>query len=315
MNLIKVHLDTDIGGDIDDICALALLLSCPNAEITGITTVLEDQGRRAGYARYALALAGRDEIPVAAGADVRLGCFGLEAGLPPEERYWPEPVRPSPGPLEAALELLKQGIEQEAVIAGIGPFTNLSLLEHRYPGILAGATLCLMAGSIKAPAPGFPASGVHGVDFNVQADSGAAKHVLESADPTLVPIEVTVQTALRRSHLPRLRQSGPLGQLISRQAEAFAQDERIAERHGRRYARMPHDIISFQHDPLTCAVALGWDGVTVESLPLALEMENGQLRERIDMEGRPLRVVTSVDRERFNTFWLDSVALRPSSGS
>ena len=311
MNRIKVHLDTDIGGDIDDLCALALLLKWPDAEITGITTVLEDDGRRAGYARYALALAGRHDVPVAAGADVRLGRFGLEAGLPPEERYWPEPVRPLPGPLEAALDLLRQSIEREAIVVGTGPFTNLSLLERRSPGILGDATLCLMGGSIHPPPPAFPAWD-HEMDYNVQADSSAAKHVLESAHPTLVPIEVTVQTALRRSHLPALQRSGPLGRLIARQAEAFAREWRNEERYGRTCVGLPHDIINFQHDPLACAVALGWDGVTVETLPLALELEGDRLRERIDVGGRPLRVVTRVDRGRFDAFWLDTVAGRPT---
>jgi purine nucleosidase len=310
MARIKLHLDTDIGGELDDLCALALLLNWPDAEITGITTVLEDEGKRAGYARCALALAERNEVPVAAGADVRLGCFRLEAGLPPEERYWPEPVRPSPGPIEAALDLLKQSIENEAIIVGIGPFTNLSLLERRYPGILRHATLCLMGGNVNPAPPTFPAWN-HAMDYNVQADSSAAKHVLESARPTLVPIEVTARTALRRSHLPALRRSGPLGRLIARQAEAFARDERIEERYGRTCAGLPPDIINFQHDPLTCAVALGWDGVTVETLPLALEIEDGRLRERIDPARRRLRVVTGVDQEKFSTFWLDSMASRP----
>lgn len=158
------------------------------------------------------------------------------------------------------------------------------------------------------------------MDYNVQADSSAAKHVLESAQPTLVPIEVTVQTALRRSHLPALRRSGPLGRLIARQAEAFARDERIEARYGRRYAGLPDDIINFQHDPLTCAVALGWAGVTVESLPLALAVEGGWLRERVFAGGPRLRVVTGVDREKFGTFWLNTVASRatpylPDTGS
>lgn len=311
MDRIKVHLDTDIGGDIDDLCALALLLKCPNAEITGITTVLEDQGQRAGYARYALALAERPDVPVAAGADVRLGCFRLEYGLPPEERYWPAPVLPAPGALDTALDLLKRSIEHGAIIVVIGPFTNLSLLERRYPGVLRQAPLYLMGGSIH-PAPStFPAWD-HEMDFNVQADRRAAKHVLESAQPTLVPIEVTAQTALRRAHLPALRQAGPLGQLIARQAEAFAQDERNEERYGRTCAGLPHDIINFQHDPLTCAVALGWDGITVETLPLALTLEGDWLRERIDVGGRRMRVVTRVDQRKFSTFWLDTVTSLPT---
>ncbi len=34
----KVHLDTDLGGDTDDLCALAMLLKWPDIQITGITT-------------------------------------------------------------------------------------------------------------------------------------------------------------------------------------------------------------------------------------------------------------------------------------
>ncbi len=42
--MTKIHLDTDIGGDMDDLCALAMLLKWPDLEITGVTTVSEDQG-------------------------------------------------------------------------------------------------------------------------------------------------------------------------------------------------------------------------------------------------------------------------------
>ncbi|HEU5318876.1 MAG TPA: hypothetical protein VFX49_22375, partial [Chloroflexota bacterium] len=55
----KVHLDTDIGGDVDDLCALAYLLRAPGVELTGVTTNLELDGRRAGYVRYVLELEGR----------------------------------------------------------------------------------------------------------------------------------------------------------------------------------------------------------------------------------------------------------------
>lgn len=65
---MKIHLDTDIGGDMDDLCALAMLLKLPHVEITGITTVAEENGRRAGYVRHVLNLAGRTDIPVAAGS-------------------------------------------------------------------------------------------------------------------------------------------------------------------------------------------------------------------------------------------------------
>jgi len=142
----KVHLDTDLGGDIDDLCALAMLLRWKDVEITGITTVAEANGRRAGYVRHILRLEDRDEIPVAAGADVSQGYYRFpELGYPDEERYWSQPVVPSPNIFDEALDLLKQSIEQGATIIAIGPFTNLYLLDLKYPGILMQAKLFLMA--------------------------------------------------------------------------------------------------------------------------------------------------------------------------
>lgn len=307
---MKVHLDTDIGGDIDDLCALALLLASPDTEITGVTTVLDDGGRRAGYAGYALALARRKDVSVAAGAAGGIGRFREhEYRLPPEERYWPETVPPATGPLDTALDLLQESIEKGTTVVAIGPYTNLSLLERRSPGVLREATLCLMGGHASPAPPGFPAWD-HTMDFNVQTDASAARHVLESCDPertTLVPIEVTGQTALRRAHLAALRRAGPVGQLIARQAAAVAQDERYEERYGRTCDGLPDDIVNFQHDPLACAVALGWDGVTIETLPLALDDEDSWLRMRVDGRGPRMRVVTGVDGGRFNDFWLDTV--------
>ncbi|MBV8085533.1 MAG: nucleoside hydrolase, partial [Chloroflexi bacterium] len=101
-----LHIDTDIGGDIDDLCALAMVLRWPGAELAGVTTVADDLGRRAGYARHVLDLAGRSDVPVAAGADVASGCFRVTPGYPPEANFWPSPVKLHPGPLDAALDLL-----------------------------------------------------------------------------------------------------------------------------------------------------------------------------------------------------------------
>jgi purine nucleosidase len=307
---MKVHLDTDIGGDIDDLCALALLLAWPGVELTAVTTVADDGGRRAGYARYALALAARGEIPVASGADVSLGCYRHPLGYPDEARYWPEPVTPSPNPPEQALDLLAASIEAGATIVAIGPLTNLSLLERHRPGILERARLCLMGGYVAPVPPGFPAWN-HETDFNVQVDALAAEHVMRSSHPLLVPIEVTVQTALRRAFLPQLRRAGPLAQLIARQAAAFAEDENHERRYGAVYQALPRDLINFQHDPLACAVALGWDGAGVETVPLAVELQGTWLRFLTRPDGRPTRVVTRIDRRRFDRLWLDLVT-RPT---
>ena len=49
---MRVHLDTDFGGDPDDACALAMLLGWPDIDVVGITTNLDDGGTRAGCVEH-----------------------------------------------------------------------------------------------------------------------------------------------------------------------------------------------------------------------------------------------------------------------
>jgi purine nucleosidase len=307
----KVHLDTDLGGDIDDLYALAMLLRWKDLELTGITTVAEAKGRRAGYVRYVLQLEGNNDIPVAAGADVSGGFYRYpELGYPDEEKYWPESIAASPNDVDDTLQLLKQSVEQEATIVAIGPYTNLYLIDMRWPGILRQANLFLMGGYIYPIRSGFPQWG-NDMDWNIQVDIRSAKHVIEHSDPTLIPLSVTVETALRRAHLKDLRKANALGQLIAQQAEAFAIDEQYETKFGEACEGLPHDIINFLHDPLACAIALGWrDGVVIEEIPLILEDKDGWLTEQVHPSGMPVRVVTKIDDPRFSEFWLNTILKR-----
>ena len=306
--VLKLHLDTDLGGDIDDLCALAMVVNWPDVELLAVTTVSDDQGRRAGYARYALGLAGREDIAVAAGADVSLDCYRPRPGFPDENVYWPEPIPPAPTSLDQALSLLEGSIEQGAIIAAIGPYTNLALLEKRSPGILRSARLYLMGGYVFPPREGFPSWGSD-MDWNVQVDVQSAQYVLQCSSPTLVPLSVTVETSFRRAYLATLRQSGPLAQLIGRQAEAFAKDSDYEAQYGKTCKGLPEDTINFQHDALACAIALGWDeGVEISVIPLKAEIKDGWLCQGVDENGKPTRVVTRVNGGKFNDFWLSTVA-------
>jgi purine nucleosidase len=307
----KIHLDTDLGGDIDDLCALAMLLRWNDVELTGITTVAEANGRRAGYVNHVLELEGRNGIPVAAGADVSQGFYRYhELGYPDEERYWSKPIVPSPNPREDAMQLLKQNVEQNSRIIAIGPFTNLYLLDLQYPGILMQANLFLMGGYIYPARSGFPDWGDE-MDWNIQVDVKSAKHVIEHSNPTLIPLTVTIETSLQRAYLDNLRNAGSLGQLLAQQAEAFAVDEQNEKKFGETCEGLPNDIVNFLHDPLACAIALGWnDGVEIEELPLILEEKDGWLHERIHPSGKPIRVVTKINGSRFNELWINKIMKR-----
>ena len=310
--MVRLHIDTDIGGDIDDLCALALALKWPGAEVVGVTTVAEHAGRRAGYVRYALELAGRADVPVAAGADACDGFYREFPLLPKgEAEYWPGRVESYATPLDDALDLLERSIKRGATICAIGPFTNLALLERRSPGILREARLCVMGGFVFPPREGFPPWDYQR-DYNVQVDAESARVVFNCAsNPTLVTLAVTAETALRESQLAALKEAGPLARLVARQAEVYAASEDGRTQYGQTYAGLPEDFINFQHDPLACAVALGWDeGVRVEESPLKSTVEDGWLAQRVEEGGRPTKVVTSVDAKAFEDLWLRTVTGR-----
>jgi purine nucleosidase len=148
-----IHLDTDLGGDPDDLCALAMLLGWPDVKLTGITTTIDPAGLRAGYVAHCLELVGRDDIPVAAGVEASLT---TQRVAEPFSAYWPSTVTARPSPAGAALDLLSQSIAQGATIVAIGPTTNLALLEVARPERLSRTSVVIMGGWVRPPDVGLP---------------------------------------------------------------------------------------------------------------------------------------------------------------
>jgi inosine-uridine nucleoside N-ribohydrolase len=305
----RIHLDTDLGSDTDDLCALAMLLGWPGAELSGVTTTTDPGGLRAGMTAYALRLAGREDVPLLAGAEGTLAEPMVPSAFPD---YWPEPIRPRPSRPGEALALLAANAEAGATVVAIGPYTNLAILEAARPGLLRRATVVVMGGHVPAAGEGLPPLGPD-EDFNLQQDHLAARIVLERCDPVVVPLAATAQVTLRASHLPRLRAAGRLGALLAAQGEAHALDNAITEL-GRSWRGLPDDLLNFQHDPLACAVALGWEGVTVEEIPTELEVRDGRLLMRPRPGAPPLRVVTAVDGPAFEEAWCTAVERAPAGG-
>jgi inosine-uridine nucleoside N-ribohydrolase len=64
---LKILLDTDLGGDIDDALALAYLLKQPQCELVGITTVGGESEKRAALASALCYAAGQAAVPVHVG--------------------------------------------------------------------------------------------------------------------------------------------------------------------------------------------------------------------------------------------------------
>ena len=300
-----IHLDTDLGGDPDDVCALAMLLGS-GVELTGITTTIDPRGQRAGYARHVLRLAGRSDVPVAAGSQVTLTSGDVVEPLP---QLWPPDVAALPGPIEAAHDLLSASIQRSATVVAVGPLSTLATLEQRRPGTLAGARVVVMGGWTEPLAADLPAYGPV-EDWNVAVDPDAALVVATSgADLTWVPLAVTLRASLRTLHLSRLRAAGRLGAVLAEQSIAYAELRGKAEL-GRSHSGLPDDLLLSLHDPLACAVALCWAGVTVNRRRLRpIRVEGGMVLRPVEPNERgvDMGVAESVDGPGFANAFLAAV--------
>src|SRR5215211_3182559 len=147
--MVKVLLDTDIGTDVDDAVALAYLLSHPNCELLGITTVTGEAEKRASLASVVCKAAGK-EIPIYPGAErpmqgeQRQPIAQQAVALP----RWPHQTD---FPLNQAVDFLANTIRShpgEVTLLSIGPLTNIGMLFSTYPDVaelLAG--LVMMGGN------------------------------------------------------------------------------------------------------------------------------------------------------------------------
>jgi purine nucleosidase len=306
ITVMLLHLDTDFAGDTDDAAALAMLLGWPSVELAAVTTVADPDGQRAGYVQSLLRLAGRNDVPVAAGAGRSLTTDREMGTLPDHATYWADlEMTPAPGRSGDAIDLLAHSVELGATLLAIGPYTNLASL-HTETGALTAAPVVVMGGWIEPPARGLPPWGPE-MDWNVQCDTAAALTVFEAAQQlTLVTLAGTLKAHLRASDLPRLQSSGPIGALLARQGQAHAADHRMADL-GRQYPGLPDDLLNFHYDPLAGAVALGWTGATVESYRLVPQLDDGHLRFHPDDRGKPTLAMTDVDGEAFSDRWLTAI--------
>jgi inosine-uridine nucleoside N-ribohydrolase len=301
---MRVHVDTDLGGDPDDACALAMLLGWPGIELLGVTTALEHGGSRAGCVARVLETADRSNVPIASGSETTL-TGGTYRSTAEDERYWGTPVRPRRGRPGAFLDLLEDSIAQGATVLALGGLTNLAILELIRPGSLADAHVVAMNGWFDHAGPGLPPWG-HEYDFNTQVDTRAAEIVAASARLTLVPLPVAMHSTLKGRDLARLRAAGSLGDLLASQSELHRDDHGFDEL-AQTWPGLPDDLTNFHWDPVAAAIAVGWNGASVEQRLLATRVEAGVLRFVDDPAGRPHHVVTSVDSTSFDEDFLSAV--------
>jgi inosine-uridine nucleoside N-ribohydrolase len=302
-----IVIDCDPGHD--DAIAILLALASPEVELRGVTTVGGNQtlDKTTRNALKILELAGRGDIPVAAGADRPLrrelrtaanvhGESGLDG---------PDLPEPSTRPVDAhAADLLAELLEPGVVLVPTGPLTNVALLLERHPDVRDRLERIVWMGGAIAEGNTTPAA-----EFNAYVDPEAAAAVFGSGiEVTMIGLDVTHKALFTRAHADRLRDTGRAGRVVAELSDFF---QRF---HESRYG--------FDGSPIHDAVAVAEviDPSLVTTVTCNVEIETASQfcdgRTVVDLwhatDGpRNCRAGVDIDAERFLELLVERIAALP----
>lgn len=205
----ELIIDTDPGAD--DLVALFLAMASPGElNIRAITTVagnvrLEKTARNARLARE---WAGREDIPVYAGAGrplVRAPIYAAEVhgeeGITGVQVHEPKQGLAAGNAVQYLVDTLSAAKPHSITIAMLGPQTNLALALIQQPGIAQGIKEVVVMGGAH-----FNGGNITPVaEFNLYADPHAAEVVLASGVKlTYLPLDVTHKLLTSDARLKQL---------------------------------------------------------------------------------------------------------------
>ena len=204
---IPVILDTDIGSDIDDTWALAMLLRSPELDVRLIVSSTGDTTYRAKIVCKLLEVAGRTDIPVAIGLPEE-----ENEDTPPKQAAWVADYDLSqyPGILHtngiAALISALQSATEPTTLICIGPLTNILSVLKQSPSVASNTRFVGMHGSIAKNYNGqigaIP-------EYNVRHDIRACQAVFAAPwrEMLITPLDTCGMVLLRDAQYQAIAQS------------------------------------------------------------------------------------------------------------
>jgi inosine-uridine nucleoside N-ribohydrolase len=188
-----VILDTDIGDDIDDTWALAMLLKSPQLDTKLVTTTCGKSEYRAKLIAKLLEAAKRADIPVGLGAGGKGGTGGQQAWVKDYDlsKY---PGKVHQDGVQALIDVVMKS-PVPVVILGVGPNHTVAAALEREPAIAGKAVFVGMQGAVRKGYDG----GKVCPEYNVKAAVAPGKKVLGA------PWKECVITPLDTCGLVRLR--------------------------------------------------------------------------------------------------------------
>jgi inosine-uridine nucleoside N-ribohydrolase len=283
---IPILVDTDIGTDIDDAFALALVARSPELELLGVTTVSGDTQARARLAAKLLWMAGLRRVPVVAGEPGR--------PLPIEQTRWANGFRSPqlrPGGAVDFLDATLRRRPGKATIVAIGPLTNIATLLQKDPAITRKINqIVMMGGSIHH---GYGDDPTPVAEYNIAADPPAAQKVFSSGVHILmVPLDVTAMLQLHAAD--RHRAFTDLSPLTDSLAILY---------------NLWNQRTPTLFDPM--AVAMVINPSLCETKPLNIEVDSNGFTHVVDNKPPNATVALKTDPRNFSDFYLGRVAPEP----
>lgn len=208
---IPVILDTDIGGDIDDTWALALMLKSPELDVKLITTDTGNTTYRAKIVAKMLEIAKRTDIPIGIGIHLD----DNEGG----QADWVKDYDLSSYPgviyqdgVQAIIDTIMNSKEPITLIC-IGPLPNISAALERQPEIAKRAKFVGMHGSIRK---GYGGSDTASAEYNVAAYPKECQKVFTAEwDMTITPLDTCGLVMLKGEKFQKVVQSSdPLAKAV-----------------------------------------------------------------------------------------------------
>lgn len=279
MKTQSIILDTDIGDDIDDALALAVILNSPELKLRGVTTVFKNAPRRAALARHLLQTFGRGKIPVAAGCSKPL----LQPFEPQlgeqfqvlQNDVWNETGHAVDFIIQAARVQDEPDRDNLLTLVPIGPLTNIAVALAREPELIPRVRIVLMGGQWSRP----------GTEWNILCDPEAAAIVFNSgAEISMIGLDVTLRCKLEAAHIKTIAQkSTAQSKLLSEMIKLWQGDAGHAP---------------VLHDPLA-VLTLFDDCVAFEDKRIEVALCGQERGRTIAAEGEPnARVAVDVDAPR-----------------
>ena len=275
---LPVILDTDLGDDIDDTWALAMLLRSPQLDLRLVTTTYGKAEYRARVIAKLLTVAGRTDVPVGLGAGGKEGTGKQQPWVEGDDLANYRGKVHQDG-VQALIDAVL-GSPVPITLISIGPSNTVAAALAREPAIAGKAVFVGMQGAVRKGYNGGPVC----PEWNVKADVAAARAALLAPwkKAVITPLDTCGLVRLRGERFAALRRcQDPLVQAVLENYRLWAGKGDVGE--------LTESSVLFD----TVAVYLAWPGekplLALESLHLGVHTDGTTV---IDPAGMTMSVAT-----------------------